>query len=508
MKKNAWKRILSAGLVCTMSVGMMAGCGKGEDEKQDQSSSSGEPDHIIVTYITSGTDPADLGKVQDAVNELTVPEINVEVEFKPISFTDSLSQYSMWIGAGEQIDLMCIAFQDFKSYVDQGMIEPLSALLDSDGEYIKTMVEEEGKQLFSGAEFDGEIYGVGVGPTLVGNAGGFLMTKESLDSAGLSYEDGDMVTLDDLTEIFAAIKKANPDVYPCGVTGKLPPSGYTFEFDALGATLASGALVGLNSTEVVNYFESDEYKDFLEHMRDWYMKGYIPQDAATTDITLDEYIKSGTISGYFSEGNELLKNVLETNLGKECVHLMINNPYAKSASSSGSSYWTIPVTSEEPEAAMRFLNMTYESEELVNTIQWGIEGTHYDVTDEENGVIQYAEGLTPTTTGYPAGLGLWGDQSKVYELGNSSKASNAEWSEKALANQSKGYGFCYDSSNMTNQIIAVQSVITEYQPALETGSADLEATYQAFIDKLKANGIDEIIADKQAQFDEWQAEQK
>ena len=50
-------------------------------------------------------------------------------------------------------------------------------------------------------------------------------------------------------------------------------------------------------------------------------------------------------------------------------------------------------------------------------------------------------------------------------------------------------------------------MITEYQPALETGSADLESTYQAFIDKLKANGIDEIIADKQAQFDEWLAQQ-
>lgn len=60
---------------------------------------------------------------------------------------------------------------------------------------------------------------------------------------------------------------------------------------------------------------------------------------------------------------------------------------------------------------------------------------------------------------------------------------------------------------MTNQIIAVEAVINEYVPALTTGSADLEPTYAEFISKLEANGINEIIADKQAQFDAWLKEQ-
>ena len=506
MKKKMIRRLLSAGLVFTMSAGMLAGCGAGggtDDNGGNSGGDSSAPDHIIVTYITAGVDPADLGKVQDAVNDITVPEINVEVEFKPLSFTESLSQYSMWIGAGEQIDLMCVAFQDLKSYIDQGMIEPLDDLLASEGDKITSLVDEEDFPLYAGAQFNDQTYAVTTLPQYYGNGGGFLMTKESLESAGLSYEDGDMVTLDDLTDIFAAIKEANPDVYPCGITGSLPPAGYTFQSDTLGATAASGALIGLDSTEVVNYFEAEEYYDFLEHVRDWYQKGYIPQDAATTDITLDEYMKSGTISGYFSEGLDGLKNTLEANLGKECLHLMLNEPYMKSISSASSVYWTVPVTAAEPEAAMRFLNMLYEDKDLLNTIQWGIKDTHYKVVDEENGIIERIGDPTAGTSG----LGLWGDQRMAYEFGSSTKEANAKWTEDAMNNPTKGYGFAYDSSNMTNQIIAVQSVITEYQPALETGSADLESTYQAFIDKLKANGIDEIIADKQAQFDEWLAQQ-
>ena len=60
---------------------------------------------------------------------------------------------------------------------------------------------------------------------------------------------------------------------------------------------------------------------------------------------------------------------------------------------------------------------------------------------------------------------------------------------------------------MTNQITAVQAVITEYQAALETGSVDLDTVYPEFIQKLEANGINDIIADNQAQFDAWLAQQ-
>ena len=81
------------------------------------------------------------------------------------------------------------------------------------------------------------------------------------------------------------------------------------------------------------------------------------------------------------------------------------------------------------------------------------------------------------------------------------------WTKQAEGRKTKGYGFCYDSSNMTNQIIAVEAVISEYTPALETGSADLESTYAEFLKKLEANGINDIIADKQAQFDAWQTQQ-
>ena len=156
---------------------------------------------------------------------------------------------------------------------------------------------------------------------------------------------------------------------------------------------------------------------------------------------------------------------------------------------------------------MRFMDMMYKDGRIINLLVFGIEGKHYVVVDEEAGIISYPEGVTAQTTTYSYGFGLFGMQINNYVMGQSTKEEDLAWNEIALKNKMKSYGFCYDATAMTNQIIAVEAVIAEYTPALTTGSADLETTYAEFLSKLEANGINDIIADKQAQFDAWLEQQ-
>ena len=97
--------------------------------EEDPQGWTGDTSHIIVTYNTLGTTPADLEKIQTAVNERTIPEIGVEVEFRATSAYDAFALYPTWIATGEQIDLMMPLLQDLRTYVDQGLIEPLDDLL-------------------------------------------------------------------------------------------------------------------------------------------------------------------------------------------------------------------------------------------------------------------------------------------------------------------------------------------------------------------------------------------
>ncbi len=530
MKKKLIQKFGAVTMALAMGCTMLAGCGEdagkeseengtqnnlaeqqsenseaqsGADEAESSGNWEGEVSKIIMTYPTSGVEPTDMRLVQDAINEITTAEIGVEVELKPVSIYELPSTCPMWIGGGEQLDLMAVAFTGLQPYILQNMIEPIEQWLDLAPD-IQELSQDYPIYDTTSSE---HIYGLMTQPSIQGYAGGYLIAVEDLQAAGLSYQDGDMITLDDLDNIFAKIKEAKPDVTPCGVLGSADRSAMTLQMDSLGATAASGVVIGLDSTEVVNYYTSPEFVNYLNHVRSWYEKGYILKDAANTDISLSELSANGSLSGYFSEGNVGLKASLEASTGREYIHLMFNEPYMRAIAAAGNTYWTIPVTAKEPEAAMRFMNLMYKDGRIANLLVWGIEGKHYVFTDEEAGVIDYPEGVTAQTSTYAYGFGLYGMQITNYAMGQSTREGDQAWNEKALENKMKGYGFCYDATAMTNQIIAVEAVISEYLPALTTGSADLETTYAEFISKLEANGINDIIADKQAQFDAWLEEQ-
>lgn len=540
MKKRIWKKIAALIMTTVMAVPVLAGCGSGGEGASDSGSSvptenaensgeegqeeTGQPDNgdgqgsqaegengwdgevskIIMTYATGGVEPADIRLVQDAINEISMEEVGVEVEFKPVSIFDMPSTCPMWIGGGEQIDLMLVAFTGLMPYVSQNMIEPLEQWVDMLPAV--QALEEEEYAVFD-LTSEEHIYGVAPVNSQFGRGGGYLIAVEDLKAAGLSYQDGDLVTLDDMDLIFEKIKEAKPDVTPCGVVGNQDRGPSTFVYDTLGAGTSSGGVIGIDSTEVVNIYASPEYRSYLEHVRKWYEKGYILKDAATTDISLNDLSISGALSGYFSEGQANLRNTLELQTGREYIHLMFNEPYNPAISASTGAYWTVPVTAKEPEAAMRFLNLMYQDSRIANLILYGIEGTHYVYLDKEKGTITYPEGVDASNSTYNYGLGFYGNMIDVVSMGESTKEEDQAWSATARNRTTKGFGFNYDTTAMTNQIIAVEAVITEYVPALTTGSADLETTYAEFLSKLEANGINEIIADKQAQFDEWLAKQ-
>ncbi len=58
--------------------------------------------------------------------------------------------------------------------------------------------------------------------------------------------------------IFAGIKEANPDVYPCGISGLQSPLATFNWLTPWGATIASGGLMSAEVYRSVNVFESDE----------------------------------------------------------------------------------------------------------------------------------------------------------------------------------------------------------------------------------------------------------
>lgn len=513
------KKILAAILAATMAVGLFTGCGNtGKDggaeaagtEKGKTEETSEDADHIIMTYLTLGETPADIQMVQDAVSKISKEKINVEVEFKPVSIGDTFSNYSLWIGSGEQIDLMCIAFQGINNYVDSGQVMEMDDLLAADGDYITELMSQF--PLSAGAVIEGSTYGVTPVMPCYGFRGGMILREEYFDELGEELKDE--YTMKELTDILVKIKKNHPDCYPVGALGSGVGStatayGFYEEMDNMGATTASGTVLSADSTTVENVYATEKYKNYLVTMRDWYEKGLVMPDAATTDTTITELMSSGKCCAYPMNLQPVQTANTDAAYGFKTISLNVTDGYYPAITAASSVYWTVPITSENPAAAVKFLNLMYEDQAVADLLKSGIEDVHYTKTDDEC-VIAFADGVTADTTGYMEPLGLYGD--RRYELNYSAGSTpevNETWTETNAKKTYKSFGYNYNTSNMTNQLIAVNTILDQYLPSLETGSVeDVEGTYKQFISALNAAGIDEIIADNQAQFDAWLSTQK
>lgn len=494
-------------LALLVSVLLLSACVEASPLTTTQPGSGGQSDQletIVMTYLHNGQEPQDLRDVQAAVNAIAGPTLGVAVDFLPLSILDASTQYPLLIGTGETIDLMCFAFQNVPAYAQLGLIQPLNQLVVRNAPYISDATHEF--PLFDGPYIGDKFYTVSTILYIYGTAGGYFIASKYLEEIGENTEERRMSS-DELTNLLLAIKYQHPDMYPSAlISGGAQYSGYGIFhiIDLLGATAASGALLDVDSASIVNLFESPEYYGYLNMLRDWQQAGLISPDAAVTDLRAVDLLLNGTACGFSLPYQPVMKSDMEATLKEELTAFQLTDIYLPAQSASTSASWGVPITSKHPDAAIRFLDLTFSNPAVSNTLLWGIEGKHYEIADAEEYLIRFPEGVDSTNSGYFNTYGLYGDRrfEYIWSLDNS-RGLNQAYTDQAMANPTRAFGYNYDGSAMISKIANINVVMSEYLPALESGSADLDVVLPLFLSKLKAAGIDEVIADNQRQFDQW-----
>ena len=168
--------------------------------------------------------------------------------------------------------------------------------------------------------------------------------------------------------------------------------------------------------------------------------------------------------------------------------------------------WAVPVTATEPEAAVKFMNLLFTDEEIVNLLTWGIEGTHYQTL--EDGTIDFMDGQDANNSGYYLGdetaiLGN-GFLAKVW-TGNDPDLRDQQYEVNMNAYVSPYTGFSFTTTGFENQVASITSVIEQYRPSFANGLYT-EDYYNEFISRLEDAGVNEYIAHIQEEFDAWLAE--
>ncbi len=457
-----------------------------------------KPYEIVLGYPVLGEVPADIDAVEAEINNITLEKMNATVKLSRITIGQWFQQKNLILAGNEKMDLILTDFESYSPAVAKNQFMELDELIQAKGQGIRDAL---GSNL-DVAQIKGKVYATPV-KSFTDTGTALLMRKDLLDKYGVDASQ--IKGTNDLDAVFATIKQNEPDL-----TVLAPPNGpmpLTSVIDWINVdTLTDGLGVlpnGSSDMKVVNVYEMPEYVDALAKLRSWYEAGYLPKDAANAKVAPQDLMRNGDVFAIYEGNTVFLEDQVATTTGQDLVKVVLQKPVLNTQNVLGL-LWAIPRNNTgNAEKAMEFLNLTYTDKDLINLINYGLEGKHYTKTGDN--VIKPIAG-----SGYTMQQSfMFGNRTLTYVLDGEDPGLREE--DKAFGEsveRSRAIGFLPTTEAVSAEIVAVKNVLDQYKKALETGSVDPAKVHPEFIAKLKAAGIDTILAEKQKQLDAWVATQK
>ncbi len=461
-----------------------------------------ELQHLVVAFPTWTGAPADTQMVTDAVNEILREKYNIEVEFQ-ISDSGSYNQtITLALSSGQQVDIMSTLFANYSNMVNQGYLMDLEedGLFQTYGQGIQGVIDQK---YIDACRVGGVLYGITNTRDYAVGRGCISVGTEFLDAIGYEApadaEEIIPITEEELEDIFARLHAQFPDleVYRPADNDLVQQT----LVDQIGGNNFSVLLGSSDELKVVNLFETDEYMNFCKRVYNWNQLGYISKDAAADTTNVIVLVKEGVLMAYGTGGKPGSKVQESTGADKDMTIFQTREDYV--SSSAVASYpWAIPISTANPEAAMVLMNELYTNPELADLIIYGIEGTHYEIT--EDGFLDANAGTSPDT--FSTLNWLYPNQfASTVIVGNTADLWERTTQFNEEARQSPASGFAFDSTNIATEQTAVTNVYDEYRKSLEFGFVDPEVAIPEMLQKMNSAGLQKIIEEKQAQLDAWAA---
>ena len=503
------KKVLAGILAATMAFSMAACGSTGSSSDSGSSAASGstakteeEGEPYTVTMVLQGTTQPDEERIEEKINEILEPELNAKLDIVVLPWASASQQLQLMLSGDEKIDLLYTSATTAVQYMHSGQIMDMSELIDKYGTNLKDIY---GEDIAKTNQVGGFVYGV-PGQIERGSIPAIFMRKDLVEKYNINTDE--IKEPKDMEKVFETVQAGEPDMTMLFSSNNSDtPLSRLSRADGLGDANTGALMDQTNSTTVENYFASDWYKETATMLHDWYQKGYISKDAGTNTENWRTVCKAGNLFSLFFAYHPGTPVEFQSSTGYEFeIVPFYDKPIINSSSYSGIIY-SIAQNSENPEKAMQVLDYIYGSPEVMNLLNWGEEGTDYVVEDEENGIINYPDGVTADNAGYSFNCG--------WELPNQFIAYKWDGSDPQLWDkmqefnasgiESKALGFVFDNSEYADQVSALNNVISQYNGALSSGSGDPEELLPQFLEALDDAGIDDVIAAKQEQLDAFLA---
>ncbi|MGI8384295.1 extracellular solute-binding protein [Robertmurraya sp. P23] len=384
MKKSRVSKLASISLASML---FMAGC---SDSASNTKTSEGEKDKNSKTEITWLNILHTASPPTDTVLDLIEQKTNTEINFSWIPDASKEERLNTALASDSLADIVTLTILENSSVrnaLKSGMFWNVEDYLD---EYpnLKAISEDTRKS----ASIEGKLYGIPFQKDLARN--GVVIRKDWLDKVGLPVPK----TTDELMEVAKAFTEEDPDG-----NGKNDTTGFMDRSDLIyGAFKTLGSYFGTPTNWQVDSkgnftaeFETDEYIETMDYMKELYENGWINKDFAVTAKTDQQQNfaqgKAGIYVGALFDAKNLqtMAEGIQDQMELALVNDMVSdsNPERAiwSAGNGIGGLIAFPRTEVEDEAELKrilqFVNDLLDPE-IYTLMTYGVEDTHYKLNEE------------------------------------------------------------------------------------------------------------------------------
>jgi putative aldouronate transport system substrate-binding protein len=457
----------------------------------------GAPVKVEYTYPGGGV-PNDLQEVQDAINAILVPRINVELVLNPVDWGTFGERMQLKMAAGEPCDVVFVApwINNYYINVINGALYPLDDLLP---EYAPGLYASIAPSTWEAARVQGNIYAV-INQQIWPKPWGVHVIESYADKYDLDLNT--VNRFEDMEPFMQAVLD--------GEGGRVTPyckRGVPFYLQYHGFTeMGSGDGAGISAyyddPTIVNVFESPEWQAHAQMNRRWYLSNFTFKDDVPN---IDETMKAQlcAFDSHVEKPNQ--GTDLKAKFGFDWIFKSLTNPLILDTGGATATMNGICATTSNPEAAMKVLEMLNTNKDVYRLLSYGIEGKHWVWVDKSLDIISLPEGKVQSDLGYfPNTDWMFGNQFNAPYRDEETARLDAWELTRRLNNSATPHillGYTFDSKPVENEIAQVTAVAAEFCAPVINGWVDFEGNYTTCVERTKAAGIDAIIAEAQRQVD-------
>jgi putative aldouronate transport system substrate-binding protein len=460
---------------------------------------------VNIRWMHTGNNVVDDAAVMEAVNAFLGEKLNASLEMIWAGWGDFGDRAVLAINGGDKVDIFYSSFADKNEYVQYSQMGAYVRLDDPSNDllaqyapnYFNGMPEGLRQGMITDGANGRGIYAV---PAYKETALKYVweFNMDMFNELGLSPDS--FKDLYDMGPLLKAAKDAKgADFYPLTsdttVLERMSIPTENIDATPLLAHVLNAADPSQSAQTIVSRFETPEFAKYVNQMREYYNAGYINPTANVRDPMNQAWvaqkesgqflISSRIASPFYEIGESATYGYTETT--RDVLTVLTTNQ-------TRGAIHCIASVSENPGVAMQVLELVNSDPTIKNLFTHGVEGVHYNL---ENGKVKY----TPKKDDFAvwaAGIGRLTD--RIPTTADPDAAAFKEGFDKFNdAKSSSIMGFTFNPVPVESQINVLQNVVEEYYIALICGSSDPAVMLPEFIEKLKANGLDAVVAEANSQ---------